>query len=337
MCKLSVIIPVFNVEPYLQKCVDSVLAQQLPASDYEIILVDDGSSDECPVLCDALAALHDNIRTIHQKNGGPSIARNTGLMVAKGEYVAFMDSDDLWVQPDGMKHILAALATRQTDILLFKRVDIYSTSEIHERDYDTEFINTHSAEEIFWYLVVAQRFHMSACMQLTRRALLVENKIFFVGIVGSEDLDWNLQLWQHVDSVQAINIDMYGYYHREKSRSSTYSIHKLRRYGERFQTWISHYDESKGTMRNAQSIMAYMAELYVGCLYASGMITPEHRPEMKSILHKYVGLLDFAANRKALRAQRVKNIFGTTMMIKLFQWYGVLKRLNRDIFYKLNR
>ena len=90
--KLSVIVPVYNVEQYLERCVQSIVAQNL--TDYEIILVDDGSTDTSGVLCDELQRLFDNIRVIHQSNGGLSAARNTGLSVAQGRYITFVDSDD---------------------------------------------------------------------------------------------------------------------------------------------------------------------------------------------------------------------------------------------------
>ena len=96
MIKLSIIVPIYGVEQYLCKCVDSLLAQDLPASDYEIILVDDESPDACPQICDEYAKEHANIRVIHQTNAGLSAARNAGLKVAKGEYVCFVDSDDYW-------------------------------------------------------------------------------------------------------------------------------------------------------------------------------------------------------------------------------------------------
>lgn len=90
--KISVIIPVFRVEAFLQKCVDSIRNQTY--KNLEIILVDDGSDDGCPALCDAYAEIDDRIKVIHQKNGGLSAARNSGLEVATGEYIGFVDSDD---------------------------------------------------------------------------------------------------------------------------------------------------------------------------------------------------------------------------------------------------
>ena len=96
MIKLSFIVPIYNVEQYLRKCVDSLLAQDVPSSEYEVILVDDGSPDACPQICDEYAAACEDIRVIHRENGGLSAARNSGIEIAKGKYVCFVDSDDYW-------------------------------------------------------------------------------------------------------------------------------------------------------------------------------------------------------------------------------------------------
>ena len=90
---ISIIVPVYQVEKYLAACIDSVLAQTF--RDFELILVDDGSPDNCPALCDAAVAKDSRIRVIHQKNGGLSAARNAGLDIARGEWIGFVDSDDI--------------------------------------------------------------------------------------------------------------------------------------------------------------------------------------------------------------------------------------------------
>ena len=92
MAKVSIIVPVYNVEKYLRQCVDSLRLQTL--HDIEIILVDDGSLDNCPIICDDYAELDKRIKVIHKKNGGLGMACNSGMEIATGEYIAFCDSDD---------------------------------------------------------------------------------------------------------------------------------------------------------------------------------------------------------------------------------------------------
>ncbi len=100
---ISVIVPIYNMEPYLEECVRSIQNQTL--REIEIILVDDGSPDKCPQMCDRYAGEDQRIRVIHQKNAGASAARNAGLRMAKGKYIAFVDSDD-WVHPDYLSLML---------------------------------------------------------------------------------------------------------------------------------------------------------------------------------------------------------------------------------------
>ena len=92
MPKISIIVPVYNVEQYINRCIDSLLGQTL--KDIEIILVDDGSPDQCPQICDEYARKDSRIKVIHKKNNGLGYARNSGLELATGEYIAFVDSDD---------------------------------------------------------------------------------------------------------------------------------------------------------------------------------------------------------------------------------------------------
>ena len=117
---ISVIVPVYKVEAYLSACVESVLAQTW--ENFEILLVDDGSPDNCPRMCDEFAARDSRVRVIHKENGGLSSARNAGIDAAKGEYLAFLDSDDLWT-PVFLERLYTALTKTGADFsaCLFRR------------------------------------------------------------------------------------------------------------------------------------------------------------------------------------------------------------------------
>ena len=111
--KISVIVPVYKVEPYLDKCVSSIVNQT--HKNLEIILVDDGSPDNCPAMCDAWAEKDSRIRVMHKTNGGLSDARNAGMAVATGELMAFVDSDD-WIVPDMYEYLYQRLTEDNSDI-----------------------------------------------------------------------------------------------------------------------------------------------------------------------------------------------------------------------------
>lgn len=128
---ISIIVPVYNMERYLRKCLDSIKSQTF--TDWECILVDDGSIDGSPKICDEYAATDSRFKTIHQKNGGLSNARNTALRIVRGEYIGFIDSDD-WIEPE-MYELLYKLA-------------IEYNAEISQVGYRTEYIGRHSTKHL---------------------------------------------------------------------------------------------------------------------------------------------------------------------------------------------
>ena len=113
MALVSIIVPVYKVEPYIKECLDSILEQTY--KDFELILVDDGSPDQCPAICDAYALADDRIRVIHKENGGLSDARNAGIDAAQGEFLTFIDSDDM-VAPEFLESLYALLVQYRADI-----------------------------------------------------------------------------------------------------------------------------------------------------------------------------------------------------------------------------
>ena len=121
---LSIIVPVYDVERYLPKCMDSILAQTF--TDFELILVDDGSPDNCPALCDAAAAKDARIRVIHQKNGGLSAARNAGLDAARGAWIGFVDSDD-YIAPEMYEAMYHAVQSTGADLALCDYAEVDET------------------------------------------------------------------------------------------------------------------------------------------------------------------------------------------------------------------
>lgn len=134
---ISIIVPIYKVELYLRRCLDSILAQTY--QNLEIILVDDGSPDNCGIICDEYAAKDNRIKVIHKENGGLSDARNYGLDIARGQYIGFVDSDD-WISPDMYAYLLQGLLKYDADIAVCEYYNVYNKKRIAtRRDEDRVF------------------------------------------------------------------------------------------------------------------------------------------------------------------------------------------------------
>ena len=129
--EFSVIVPIYKVEAYLPRCVDSILAQSFP--DFEVILVDDGSPDRCGELCDQYRARDPRVRVIHKENGGLVSARQAGMSVASGDYIVHVDGDD-WVAPDLLERAHRAVRAHDPDVVSFPSVSTDGDAPGHRID-----------------------------------------------------------------------------------------------------------------------------------------------------------------------------------------------------------
>ncbi len=199
MPKVSVIIPIYKVEQYLRRCVDSVLCQTL--EDIEIILVDDGSPDQCPQICEEYQMLDSRIRVTHKENGGLASARNAGMRIASGEYIFFVDSDD-WIDPDGLQKLYQVAEEEEVDFVRYRMFRsswpglgenapcmLEAPREMPGGYYDQERIK----KELFYRLIVTPQMTLGpivgVCGGLYRRRFLTDNDLrFYEEIKFSEDL-----------------------------------------------------------------------------------------------------------------------------------------------------
>ena len=186
---ISVIIPVYNAEKFLDECVASVLGQDYPA--LEIILVDDGSPDACPGMCDRYAAEHDRVKTVHQANRGAGLARNAGMEAASGEYIAFVDSDDLLDGEDAISRMAVKALGSGADIVAasFRWFEGGSFGDVRRHGcYDG--MDTDSID--FCFKGIGNTVLVSASYKLYRREFLDRNGILFAGYAFGEDRLFNM-------------------------------------------------------------------------------------------------------------------------------------------------
>lgn len=207
----SVIVPIYKVEEYLDRCVESLVGQT--CSDIEIILVDDGSPDKCPEMCDTWAERDSRIKVIHKENGGLSDARNAGLKAATGEYIAFVDSDD-YIEENTFERFFK-YTEEKADILVG---DLEVLGGENYFGHAEELLDKKiSGEE---YLIVSIRKNRApapACINIYHREFLIENSLDFkVGILH-EDEHFMPRVFLAAESVIYTGINFYRYIIRENS------------------------------------------------------------------------------------------------------------------------
>ena len=220
--KISVIIPVYNVEKYLKQCVDSVLNQSY--ENIEVILVDDGSLDSCPGICDEYKKTDDRVITIHQENGGLSAARNTGISVMTGAYVMFMDSDDYWDDTDAVKRLVERVLKTNPDVLNYSYKKYYEDTEkkipqffgVAERP-----IEMNDKKKQLDFLTKDFLYIASACNKMIRAEVLSKHMRFEAGKL-SEDVEWCARLLCRANSFDFICENFYCY--RQRSTSITHTF-----------------------------------------------------------------------------------------------------------------
>ena len=238
--RFSIIIPVYNVEKLLAQCVESVLQQNF--EDYEIILVDDGSPDRCPQICDSYANQFQQIRVIHKKNGGLSDARNAGLRSAKGEYIFFLDSDDYWEACDILKECNDIIERKHADIIRvgIKKIDATHGSVISDPELSFEEYEDKNNVDILESQVRNGKVKIAAYSMVLSRDFLLDNKLFFKVGIKSEDLEWAIRLFSCNPRWGFYPKNMYIYREgREGSITSTIDYKHLVDYCDTIETSIN--------------------------------------------------------------------------------------------------
>jgi len=234
---ISVIIPVYNVAAYLNQCVDSVLAQTL--EDFELLLVDDGSTDASPAICDAYAARDNRVRVVHQPNRGASAARNTGLDLAHGAFITFLDSDD-WLDAETLDVTHTAATLSGVDVVLWPYVREYQGRSLPKRlfDFGERTFDAHETRHVLCRRMVgllgeelARPENADALVtspaKLFRRSMVEASGARFVDLASigtSEDALFCLQVLTQASSACYVNRFLYHY--RRDNASSVTTRHK---------------------------------------------------------------------------------------------------------------
>ncbi len=219
---ISVIIPIYNVEPYLRRCVDSVLAQTY--RNLEIILVDDGSPDRCGEICDEYAKRDSRIKVIHKENGGLSDARNVGINVSCGKYLSFVDSDD-YIDSRFFEVLYSSMIETDTDVSECSFDKVYDDTVI-AAIVDIPKPTTHLPENALSTHMDDGYFRQTVCNKLYKKEMV---SVFpFVTDRINEDEYWTYKIIGNCNLCAHVDVPLYHYYQRNGSIiNSTYSLKRL--------------------------------------------------------------------------------------------------------------
>ena len=210
---ISVIIPVYNVEKYLDSCVESVVNQTY--KNLEIILVDDGSTDNCPALCDAWANKDARVKVIHKQNGGLSSARNTGLTIASGDYIGFVDSDD-YISVYMYEVLLSLINEKKAEIAqcdYFVYSDFTKKSALYKKEISSKLVfDSHDAVKS----MLTDGIITVICCSKLIKASIAKNVFFEEGVIN-EDVLWTYRILTESKTIVTSNEKLYGYFQRDGS------------------------------------------------------------------------------------------------------------------------
>ena len=209
--KLSIVIPVYNVEKYLAKCLNSCINQDLSKDDYEIIVVNDGSPDNCLSIAERIAESQPNIIILSQENQGLSGARNTGLSRAKGDYVWFIDSDD-WIEENCLGKIVESMV--DCDMLAIDYIWAYDDSSKNQT------VSYGKTGSIPGREFLMDKYRVQAQMYIYRRQFIIDNNLEFYRGVYHEDTEFTPRALYLAKNVRYLNVPVYYFYKRPNSIST---------------------------------------------------------------------------------------------------------------------
>lgn len=322
----SIIIPVYNAEKYLSQCIDSILNQSL--KDFELILVDDGSPDSCPKICEDYAKKNRQIKVIHQPNRGQSCARNAGLSYAKGKYIIFLDSDDYLIESNALEKIKTK-TTAEPDVIIYGYKKLFESNgsfgssvcdfpkvkdDIPPARYLKELLLSGTYSGAPWSKVVKAEF-------------LKNNNIEFKPGLISEDIDWYLQIMIKVKSFAAINEVLYVY--RLRSGSISHGGAKLNSLDDNL--WIQRTWSERIMQADIASELKYVLLCILAYYFGNVMILYSNydskvRKQYKEQIVELIPLFEYAVTPRSIAIKNCCKILGVSITAIMLHLASRLKR-----------
>lgn len=297
---MTIVLPIYNVEKYLDRCIKSIINQSY--QNLEIILVDDGSPDGCPKLCDQWGKKDKRIKVVHKKNAGLGMARNTGIDTATGDFICFFDSDD-FIDPHTIQEAIEVVEKTGTEIVSFGYYD-YSDGTIIETHIPSENILLYSGDKIInEFLPEALKrkkldFNMSAWTSMYSMKLIRESKWKFASErdIISEDVFSLLELYRFVDSIAVMPKAYYYYCNNEISLTRVFRKDRFSLIGKFYTESLKLIEENK----YPESVKRAMAYPYFANIIGAMKLLNESNLSTEKKRHQLKLLFNDVAFERAL-------------------------------------
>ena len=311
MSKFSIVVPVYKTEQYLDHCVESVLNQSF--ADFELILVDDGSPDNCPAICDAWAEKDARIKVVHQENGGLSAARNAGIRCVQGDYVMFLDSDDWWRSPYLLEKIASHLEQTQAEVisLNYRKVWDDGSEQIYFSNNLTLII-----PEICDFATIAAKQLWIACAwnKVIHRQLFLEHDLFFIPGILSEDIDWCVRLALCAEKFAYLGEPDICYRQRPGSLTQSISADRVNGLCQNVEECLRLLSTAHNT--KVDSLQPYVAYQYATVLHNyAGLSRNCRNPVLRNRVKALLYLLNWSDNTKVKLLRSARLLLGFNGML----------------------
>ncbi len=321
--ELSIVIPVYNVEKYLSDCLESIIGPNI--TEYEIVLVDDGSSDSSGDICDRYAQKYSSIRVFHKKNTGVSDSRNYGLKNANGKYIAFVDSDDI-IECGAIEKILSWTKENDVDLCFLNSVKFYSDMEEEPLDkpFDRDKIRNQNAEDVLRYLSTLNKYSGSVWAKLFKREFLLKSNVQFpFGKKHGEDLSFVRTVLFNAKSFDYLPIPYYKY-RMSRTDSATHSVNNVS-FFDLFDFVVESVEECKKIKEispsKSESFMNFVAYEYSVILWHSQFVSKDRKKEANKMLRDYKWVLKYSSIPSVKKISFLSKVFGINLTSKILYLY----------------
>lgn len=322
MIKVSIIVPVYNIESYIELCIKSIIKQTY--KNLEIIIIDDGSEDRSGIICDEFAKFDSRIKIKHTQNKGLSAARNEGIRISSGEYIMFIDGDD-FIELNAIKDIVDIIKDKENvDIIAGKKIKYYNDYKKVSDDFTFDYrqIDGKNGIEVLTYFFEEIPSSMwAAWISIYRREFLINNNLYFTEGITSEDLDLIPRVYICSNNIAAYDTPFY-YYRQLRPNSIINTVNSKRFYDiiyivEKYKLLLK---ENEYEYEVKKSFLKQLANIYSSYVVILGYLPKEERDEVTNRMKEMKNILIYAQGMKGIYVKYSTKYLGFKISYLLYKF-----------------